>query len=196
MSKFINLHFNSEYSLLESSVTIDSYISFAIENNISTLSITDHNNMYGVDKFIALCKKNNIKPIAGVDLDVQNFRLILLAKNYLGFQELNRLTLLKSRREIFLEDINHSNLFIVDHPEYGYVKKNNAILEYDNFYFQSDNIKNDNNIIIRENRIIERNDNTTLSILYSIKNQKKLLFNYPGFINESNIDETIIKKTN
>ncbi|MGL5643839.1 MAG: PHP domain-containing protein, partial [Metamycoplasmataceae bacterium] len=72
MSKFVNLHFNSEYSLLESSVTIDSYIAFAIQNNISLLSITDHNNMYGVDKFIKLCRKNNIKPIVGVDLDVEN----------------------------------------------------------------------------------------------------------------------------
>lgn len=74
MSKFVNLHFNSEYSLLESSVAIDSYILFAVENNISTLAITDHNNMYGVDKFITLCKKNNIKPIIGVDLDVEDFR--------------------------------------------------------------------------------------------------------------------------
>ncbi len=196
MSKFINLHFNSEYSLLESSVTIDSYISFAIENNISTLSITDHNNMYGIDKFVSLCKKNSIKPIVGIDLDVQDFRLILLAKNYLGFQELNRLASLKSKREIVLEDINHNNIFIIDHPKYGYVKKNNTILKYDNFYFQNDNIKNQNNIIIRENRIIERDDNETLSILYSIKNQKKQSFDYPGFINESNIDEMIIKKTN
>ena len=196
MSKFINLHFNSEYSLLESNVTIDSYISFAIENNISILSITDRNNMYGVDKFITLCNKNNIKPIIGVDLDVQDFRLVLLAKNYKGFQELNRLVSLKSKQEIALDDINSENLFVIDHPTYGFIKKNNKILENDNFYFSSENPKHKNAIIIKENRIIERDDNETLSILHSIKNQQEKVFDYPGFINESNLDETIINRTN
>lgn len=196
MSKFINLHFNSEYSLLESSVTIDSYILFAIENNISTLSITDHNNMYGADKFITLCKKNNIKPIIGVDLDVENFRWILLAKNYLGFQELNRLVSLKSKQVININDINSENLFIIDHPTYGFIQKNNKLFNDDNFYFNSENTEDKNGIIVKENRIIERDDNETIAILNSIKNQKMKSFNYPGFTNESNLDEDIINRTN
>jgi DNA polymerase-3 subunit alpha len=196
MSKFINLHFNSEYSLLESNVTMDSYISFAKENNITTLTITDHNNMYGVDKFINLCTKNNIKPVIGVDLDVEDFRLVLLAKNYQGFQELNRLVSLKSKQEINLSDINHQNLFIVDHPNHGFVNKNKKILDYNNFYFSNDNPQNKNSIIIKENRIIEANDNEALSILHSIKNQEVKNFSFPGFINESNLDEEIINRTN
>ncbi len=196
MSKFVNLHFNSEYSLLESNVTLSSYIEFAIENNISILSITDHNNMHGVDKFILLCKKNKIKPIIGVDLDVENFRLILLAKNYSGFQELNRLVSLKSKQEINIKDIDKTNLFIIDHPNYGFIKKYNKLLDNDNFYFNSKNVDNKNAIIVEENRIISRDDNETISILYSIKNQTTKKFDYPGFRNESNLDEAIINKTN
>lgn len=197
MSKFINLHFNSEYSLLESSVTIDSYVSFALENNISILSITDHNNMYGVDKFITLCKKNNIKPVIGVDLDVENFRWILLAKNYHGFQELNRLVSLKSKQEININDIDSENLFIIDHPTYGFIQKNKKTFSgISNFYFNSDDSTNKNSIIVKENRIIERDENETISILNSIKNQEKKSFNYLGFMNESNIDEEIINRTN
>ncbi len=196
MSKFVNLHFNSEYSLLESNVTINSYIEFAHENNISILSITDHNNMHGVDKFVSLCKSNNIKPIIGVDLDVEDFRLILLAKNYLGFQELNRLVSLKTKQEIKIEDIDKSYLFVIDHPTYGFIKKYNKLLSDDNFYFNSENIENKNAIIIKENRIISRDDNETISILHSIKNQSVKSFNYSGFRNESDIDESIIKRTN
>ncbi|MGL5308874.1 MAG: DNA polymerase III subunit alpha [Metamycoplasmataceae bacterium] len=197
MSKFVNLHFNSEYSLLESSVTIESYIAFALENNISILSITDHNNMYGVDKFIKLCKKNNIKPIIGVDLDIDNFRWILLAKNYQGFQELNRLVSLKSKQDINIKDIENKNLFILDHPTYGYFSINKKRFDgSENFYYYSDNKEDQKAIIIKENRILESDENETISILNSIKNQEKRLFHFPGFMNESNIDESIIKRTN
>ncbi|MGL6124997.1 MAG: DNA polymerase III subunit alpha [Metamycoplasmataceae bacterium] len=197
MSKFVNLHFNSEYSLLESSVTIDSYISFASENNIATLSITDHNNMYGVDKFISLCKKNNIKPVIGVDLDVENFRWVLLAKNYQGFQELNRLVSLKTKQDIKIDDINSENLFIIDHPTHGYNKVNKKIFNnINNFYFNSEKKDDKNAIIVYENRIIESDENETISILHSIKNQEKKTFNFPGFMNETNVDEEIINRTN
>ncbi|MGL5591978.1 MAG: DNA polymerase III subunit alpha [Metamycoplasmataceae bacterium] len=197
MSKFVNLHFNSEYSLLESSVTIDSYISFAIQNNISLLSITDHNNMYGVDKFIKLCRKNNIKPIVGVDLDVENFRLVLLAKNYQGFQELNRLVSLKSKQNINITDIKTKNLFVIDHPTFGYLSKNKKVLNgIDNFYYNSDNSKDAQAIIVKENRIIKNDENETISILNSIKNQEKKSFSFPGFTNESNVHESIVNRTN
>ncbi|MGL5732479.1 MAG: DNA polymerase III subunit alpha [Metamycoplasmataceae bacterium] len=197
MSKFVNLHFNSEYSLLESSVTIDSYISFALENNISILSITDHNNMYGVDKFIKLCKKNNIKPIIGVDLDVDNFRLLLLAKNYQGFQELSRLVSLKSKQNININDIDSKNLFVLDHPTFGYIAKNKKVLNgMENFYYNSDDKENPQAIILKENRILESDENETISILNSIKNQDKKAFDYPGFMNESNSDANIINRTN
>ncbi len=197
MSKFINLHFNSEYSLLESSVTLDSYILYAIENNITSLSLTDHNNMYGVDKFINLCKKNNIKPIIGIDLDVENFRLILLAKNYLGFQELIRLASLKTKQNIDIDEINEENLFIIDHPTYGFINRNKKLLNKNNFYFNSTNIQNNNAIIVKENIILESSENETINILNSMsKNNNKQKNNFPGFTNESTIDKIIIERTN
>ncbi|MDK2820026.1 MAG: DNA polymerase III subunit alpha [Mycoplasmataceae bacterium] len=196
MSKFINLHFNSEYSLLESSVTIDSYVSFAIENNISTLTITDHNNMYGVDKFIHLCKKHNIKPIIGVDLDVQDFRLILLAKNYLGFQELNRLVSLKTKKNINLDEINVENLFIIDHPTYGYFSLNKKEPDVNNFFYNCQDYENQKSIIVKENKIINRDENETILIINSLTNKQSKNIEYPGFTNETDIHKSIIERTN
>lgn len=196
MLKFVNLHLNSEYSLLKSSITIDSYISYAIKNSISTLALTDHNNMYGIDKFIQLCNKNKIKPIIGIDLDVEDFQLILLAKNYLGFQELNRLASLKTKQNITLNEINDKNLFIIDHPNNGFVKKNKKILDSENFYFNSMNIENPKAIIIFENKILEKSENETINILNSINKLNNINNDYPGFTNISDANEIIIKRTN
>lgn len=196
MSKFINLHFNSEYSLLESSVTIDSYISFAIENDISTLTLTDHNNMYGVDKFINLCKKNDIKPIIGIDLDVQDFRLVLLAKNYLGFQELNKLASLKSKRNIELNEIDFSHLFAIDHPTFGYFSLNKKELKINNVFYNSENQESQNAIIVKENKIINIEENETISIINSLNNKNFKKIKYPGFTNKSDVHKSIIERTN
>jgi len=88
MNKFINLHTNTEYSTLDSTIKIDNLIKYAKKENLSHLVITDRNNMFGVPEFLKKTKENGIKPILGLDLDVCDFRLILLARNYKGYQEL------------------------------------------------------------------------------------------------------------
>lgn len=196
MSKFINLHFNSEYSLLESSVTLEAYISYAVKNSITTLSLTDHNNMYGIDKFINLCNKNKIKPIIGIDLDVDDYRLILLAKNYLGFQELNKLASLKTKQDISLDDIVEENLFIIDHPTKGFINKYGKTLNKNNFYFNSININDKNGVVVKENIILKFEENETINILNSINKISNTNNNYVGFINESDVNDSIILRTN
>ncbi len=69
------------------------------------MALTDDGVMYGAIKFFNECKKNNIKPIIGVDfyvalrtrhdkqgrIDNKKFRLVLLAKNKKGYQNLMKL---------------------------------------------------------------------------------------------------------
>ena len=80
---YTSLGIKTEYSLLDSMIKVDDLISFAKENNIKTLSICD-TNLCGVMEFYKACKKNNIKPIIG--LDMKKFRLF--AKNYDGYLNL------------------------------------------------------------------------------------------------------------
>ena len=61
------LYGQTEYNLLNNSIHLNDYISMAKNNEFTFLSITDKN-LYGSYKFYIECKKNNIKPIIGLEL--------------------------------------------------------------------------------------------------------------------------------
>lgn len=100
--KFVHLHVHSHYSLLDGLSKIDDLIKRAKELEFEALAITDHGNLYGAIEFYKKCKKNNIKPIIGVEaylaprriedrlpkVDSKSYHLTLLAKNYQGYQNL------------------------------------------------------------------------------------------------------------
>ncbi len=100
MSKFVHLHNHTEYSLLDGLSKIKKLINHVKENDMDAIAITDHGAMYGVIEFYKEAKKQEIKPIIGLeayltndDLSIrsgktQNYHLTLLAKNYQGYKNL------------------------------------------------------------------------------------------------------------
>ena len=162
----------SEYSLLESSIKIDDLISFAVTNNLKELVLTDHNNMFGAAEFIHKCKKNDINPIVGVDLDVENFRLILIAKNYDGFLHLIKLVSKKNfNLDIEVKDIDSENLIIIDHPQFGYSNESKPNLKLRNFFTTHDN-SIASHIDVHFTRFLYEEDVNTIKIIDSIKTNK------------------------
>ncbi|WNF36041.1 DNA polymerase III subunit alpha [Bacillaceae bacterium IKA-2] len=94
---FVHLHINTEYSLLKSAAKISTLVKRAKELKFSALAITDQNVMYGVIPFYKACKLAGIKPIIGLELfvigkDKAESRLLLLAKNSQGYQNLLKLS--------------------------------------------------------------------------------------------------------
>ncbi|MBX4197999.1 DNA polymerase III subunit alpha [Candidatus Parcubacteria bacterium] len=101
-SKFVHLHVHSHYSLLSALPQLDDLVKQAKEYGLTTLTLTDNGNLYGAIEFYKQCKKNEIKPIIGIDaymalrnrtdkqsgIDNRRTRLILLAKNADGFRNL------------------------------------------------------------------------------------------------------------
>ena len=89
------LYGKTEYSILGSSNKIDDYFRFAKENEFSFISITD-DNLYGAYKFIKLAKKLNIKPLVGlefqIDYDKHNEKILAYAYNLEGFRSLIKLS--------------------------------------------------------------------------------------------------------
>ncbi len=165
-----SLHLNSEYSLLESAIKIDELIDFAIERELDSLVLTDHNVMYGSFEFVTKCKKNNIKPIIGLDLDVEEFRLVLLAKNYDGYKELVRLSSIKGRGDdVAVKDINTFNLFVIDHPRLGFNKKEGRNLEIENFFIGTTETEFPNAVFMQETKILNQSGNRTLAIMEAIE---------------------------
>lgn len=106
MSKFTHLHVHSEYSLLDGIAKIDQLLLRALELGMDAIALTDHGAMYGIIKFYLKAKEFGIKPILGMEAYVANrsrfdkqaklgsdqFHLILLAKNEIGYKNLIQLT--------------------------------------------------------------------------------------------------------
>ncbi len=85
------LNIKTENTLLTSLIKIDELVSFALSNNIRSLSITD-TKMYGVYYFYKKCIENDIKPIIGLDINYDEYNIILYCKNYNGYKALLKLS--------------------------------------------------------------------------------------------------------
>ena len=102
MPKFVHLHVHSTYSLLDGLSSIDGLIERALAYNMPAIAITDHGVLYGAIEFYERAKKNNIKPIIGMEAylapgsrhekgsqkEERSYHLVLIAKNYEGYRNL------------------------------------------------------------------------------------------------------------
>ena len=104
------LNIKTENTLLTSLIKIDELVDFALSNNIKSLSITD-TKMYGVYYFYKKCIDNNIKPIVGLDINYDGYKVILYCKNYNGYKSLLKLS---SLDKVVLNDIiNYDDLICI-----------------------------------------------------------------------------------
>ena len=103
---FVHLHVHTQYSILDGLSSIPALFSRAEELGMPALAITDHGNMYGVKEFFKHAAKHpSVKPIIGCEVYVTRhydhhlkdndhrgyYHLILLAKNYHGYQNLMKI---------------------------------------------------------------------------------------------------------
>ncbi|MEK7168415.1 MAG: DNA polymerase III subunit alpha [Patescibacteria group bacterium] len=101
MSKFVHLHNHTEYSLLDGLSRIKKLFAHVKENDMDAIAITDHGAMYGAVEFFKEGKKQEIKPIIGLegyvtrDMNTKvkdNFHITLLAKDLVGYKNLMELS--------------------------------------------------------------------------------------------------------
>jgi len=110
MPEFVHLHNHTHYSLLDGACTVDGLIDAAIEQQMSAVALTDHGVNFGLMEFYKKAKKKGIHPILGCEVYVADgsrfvrqatdrasgkrnyYHLVLLARTFEGYQNLNRLT--------------------------------------------------------------------------------------------------------
>jgi DNA polymerase-3 subunit alpha len=86
---YLNCH--SYYSLRYGTFSEVELLELAIENNVNCIALTDINNTSACMNFVQQAKKQNIKPIIGVDFRNGNTQqFVALAKNNKGFENINR----------------------------------------------------------------------------------------------------------
>ena len=124
---YLPLYIKTEYSLLESMITIDSLISFAKENNLKSLTITD-NNMYGAMEFYTKCVKNDIKPIIGLEIKIDNKLIVLYAKDSVGYKNLVKLSSID--RILTIDDLKEYSKSLILIVPYKYADIFEMIKDY------------------------------------------------------------------
>ncbi len=100
---WVPLHVHSQFSILDSSASVEDIAAKAAEFKMAAVALTDSGNMYGAVEFFKACKGAGLKPIVGCELNLapgsrlekkripgspSGFPLVLLAANKQGYQNL------------------------------------------------------------------------------------------------------------
>ena len=197
---YIPLKVKTNYSLLTSLIKIDELIDKCKSLNINTIAICD-DNMYGVMEFYKECLKNDIKPIIGLEIRVNDKSILLYAKDYIGYQNLCYIS--RNDKTIDILKENSTNLICIlpykSIDLYDELKDNFDIyVGYDSLE-ERNNIKNKKCIYINEIRCLNKEDKEYLKYLYLIKDGKKLKDSNEYVFNEDNYllsNEEALKNVN
>lgn len=110
----IPLKVTTDYTLLKSLIKMPDLISFLCDNKISACGICDEN-LYGVLDFYFSCKKNNIKPIIGLSIKLNNLEVCLYAINYEGYKNLLKIHTLKEKNKLNVLNIKEfcKNILVI-----------------------------------------------------------------------------------
>ena len=92
-NNLINLHCHTDESVGDGAISIEKLIETAIQHKQKAIALTNHGTLNGLYKFNKLCNDKGIKAILGIEAYIteKRYHLILLAKNYKGYQDLLKL---------------------------------------------------------------------------------------------------------
>lgn len=200
------LFIKSNYSFMSSLIKIDSLINKCINENIKQVALCDEN-MIASMYFYKECKNNNIKPIIGLELNI-NGLILLYAKNYKGYQNLLKIVTLKD--EISYDILNNYNSDIICIIPYNNINSYNSIKNiFNNIYIGvlnrdeeivASKITNDV-VFINELLYLEKKESENYKYALMMRDKKNVLdnieysdnFNY--FLKEKDILSLVSKKT-
>lgn len=104
---YIPLNVHSQYSILDSTISVEEIAKKSKEYGITACALTDSGNLFGIIEFYKACQSEKVKPILGCELKLAPFSrlekkripglaiaspLVLLAMNYKGYQNLCKLS--------------------------------------------------------------------------------------------------------
>ncbi|NLC64240.1 MAG: DNA polymerase III subunit alpha [Erysipelothrix sp.] len=118
----VHLFTRSHYSLLNGLMSVEDIVLTAKEKGFTQIALTDYRVMFSHLEFYILSKKHGIKPIFGLEIDLNQGTSLLLAKDIKGYQMLQRLSYKMSQNEVielrdFSDHMDH--LIFIVHSENG-----------------------------------------------------------------------------
>ena len=173
------LYVKTHNTLLSSMIRIDELVEFGRKNNLSALTITD-NNLFGAMDFYELCLENKIKPIIGLEVNIES-KIILYAMNYQGYKNLMKISTISTERTLKIDDLSKYNKEIVcilpfeSLSHYDELKK---IYKYIFWGYKNEEEKNklkpEKRVFLRETLSLTKEDEQYLRHLEAIKEGKTL----------------------
>lgn len=179
---YVPLNIKTNYQLLGSLIKIDELISYALKNNIEALGITD-SNMFSCIEFYNACIKNNIKPIIGTDLKINEKRFILYAKNFEGYKNLCKIVTENNLSNLNYEFLKKYKENIICVCPFEYINNyDNLTSIYKDVYISYKNKEEKKNALIISKNIVyskeilyfDEGNSEYLKYLYMIRDGKTI----------------------
>ena len=179
---YIPLFNISNYTIQSSLLKIKDIVDYAKKINIPSIALTD-TNMFGTMEFIKTCNEANIKPLIGLKINLDNYYIILFAKNYDGYKNLMKLSTIQSEKVIDKDTIIKYKKDLIAIIPYQYSSNYEELSNiYIDIYLGYSNKEEENNamiitkkiVFIRESLYLYRNEKETLSYLYRIRDGKTI----------------------
>lgn len=197
--KYIPLNIKTEYDLMNSLIRIDDIILYAKSTNLTALGVTD-TNMFGAFEFITKCKNNDIKPIIGTELTIDDVYFILYAKNYDGFVSLCKIVSKKNLDTLtldYIKELNKDIICVTSIKHYLNIKDyfDQIYIKYHNDKIKEEALKLTNNIVYMDMiRYFEENDMEYFKFMKLITENKTIkdkISIYESYYKENNNPEDI-----
>ena len=109
---YVPLGIKSDYSILQSLVKIKDLVNFLKKHDITACALID-NHLFGVMDFYNTCLNNGIKPIIGLDVEINNQHIYLYAKDYDGYKTLLKINTLVQERDLAIVDLLNNKYQVI-----------------------------------------------------------------------------------
>ena len=150
---YVPLKVVTDYSILKSLIKIKDLITFLSDKKINACGICDEF-LYGVLEFYNACLSNNIKPIVGLNIKIDNLDIYLYAMNYKGYQNLLKIHTIKETRELNISDLEEYQENILVIIPYSSITLYKSLSFYEHLYLGYSNTFEKNNALILSNNVV------------------------------------------
>ncbi len=186
---YIPLRVKSDYSLHKSLIKIDNLIKYCKLNNISSCGLCD-DNLFSAIEFYHKCKLNNIKPIIGLCLKIEDHLIYLYAQNYQGYLNLIQINTLIQKTTLNIENLksNSQNIICVIDYNDNQIYNELTTIYKDVYLSYSSEYEKNNALIITANILYA-------PLILAFKESDTIYLNYLNMIKEATtINKSQIKK--
>lgn len=127
------LKITSDYSILNSLIKLKDLMKYLKLHNITSCALCD-TNLFGCLDFYKLAQENDIKPIFGLELNIENKTIYAYAKNYNGYQKLLKINTKIQNSKLNMSEIISDDLKIIlpYQSQDLYIEDSNIYLGYQN----------------------------------------------------------------